>query len=245
MNPNFVPPAPIIAPEELSRRRLNQLAELAHALHGEMPEFLGMTAFGSTVRGEATPASDVDMYVFMSLTDAENSSQHNPRVKPDEKTGFFSDVPNTLVFHGGIELDYNAAIREHLPEQEIADADIIILPLDKTIVEDRTSLLLDNAKHYADGTKTLTELDGLAPRNIRGLFHAPIDNERLRPFIGQVLDQLAASPYGDQAWRMLRHMVIGFEQGREGNFAEKPHRTIPETLAEALKFYAVPESTER
>ena len=240
MNHNLPSQANTISSPELSLERLNQLTAIAASIHKEVPEFMGMTAFGSVVRGEARPDSDVDICVFMELSASEQSPQSNPRILSKEKVELSDTHVTTHIFHPAIDIDYKALIIEKLPEDSIVEPDILVFPISKDIVDTCTDVLLDNARLFTEsGDATKVEVPG----NIRCLFNAPIDVGQLQPYIEQVLTGLEVSKYGEKAWAMIRHLVTGFEQGRGGSFRDKPHRFIPETLSEALAHFLP--STER
>ncbi|MBS0553743.1 MAG: nucleotidyltransferase domain-containing protein [Proteobacteria bacterium] len=208
---------------------------MADQLHAELPEFTGMTAFGSTVRGEAGPDSDVDIAVFIEPSDAEGSPQRNPNV-PKGDAIRVNPYARKYEFHGGIDTIYKTLILRHLQEEGVMKADMDVLPISQGIIEHSRKRLLDKAEKH-EGPDTGENMP-VVPKNIRFLFHAPIDDERLRPYVSQTLEGLQESPYGERAWGMIRRTVAHFEEGRDdGAYESNPHRYIPPTLADAVGFY--------
>lgn len=221
----------------ISNRRILQLESVAKTLEAELPEFEGMTLFGSTARGEAKEDSDVDLFVFIMPTessDIQNNSGYTDSQKTVRLNGVFE---GTVSLQLGLASDYHKYLSPILQQEGINHADITFMPLDDVIAEQATRELLDTAREWDEGDHTK---GAMVPRNIRGLFHVPLGNGRLRPYIEQVFSTLSASPHGDTAWKMIRVQLIGFEKRRDQEHYESvSHRNIPATLDEARELYQV------
>lgn len=225
---------------ELSEQRLAYLASLAQGLHRTIPEFLGMTVYGSTSRGEARPSSDADLFVFIEPA-AKAASLGDPRV-PEEQPGIilssdaaprnYSSHP-TYGFTRNIEVNYRRMVVSRL-RGVVPSVDLDVLPISEAIVDRSTDALLETAQRWAMGDAGDVSL----PDNIRGLFHKPVDTERLQPHIGRVLENLAGSPFGEVAWSAIRRRVVGFEKRRGTAAAAFYSREIPETLMDAQGHFA-------
>jgi len=231
------------ASQELSRTRLDQLATLSQELQATMPEYEGMTAMGSTVRGEARPDSDVDILVFVrpDATSPRQNVNNEPGFDPNSiiEKGESQHLPQTFSFDIGKGMNYKFPINESLRQSGIPHADIEVLPISKEIVDEATGDLLTDARAYDEDPNI--KPTGVA-RNIRALFQAPIDAEKLEPYMGQVLAKLGSNPHGETAWKMIRNFVVHFEKGREQeSYAGVKHRYIPATLEEAKGYYLKPE----
>jgi hypothetical protein len=188
-----------------------------------MPEYMGMAKFGSLARDESREDSDVDVILFV----RPDTSVKNQVTQPSERLE--GSLRGTYFFDGITGVNYEAELLSHLKKEGIDKADFDIVPINEEIVANNTALLLEEVGN----SKRLPAI----PRNIRQLFHSPIDIEDLRPYMEQVLNAFKDHPNGEKAWNAIRHMVTGYEQGREGDFGPLKHRYLPQTLEEALDYY--------
>jgi hypothetical protein len=227
-----------VSSQELSAQRIGDLGATARELSITTPEFVGMTLLGSVARGEATPESDVDIFVFIK-PDQGAPLQDNPRIPVSERIRRVEEQPRegTVEFHGGIGVDYQSLISDKLGQNNIDKADIFVLPIDESIVDSTTQELLQNAKEIDEGN---TSIGAHVPHNIRGLFHVPIDDVNLQPYIHQVLSSLQNDSHGQTAWRMIRQQLAGFERHKtQKDFDGVQHRNIPLSLSAASEQYGL------
>lgn len=129
-------------------------------------------------------------------------------------------------------MDYKWPIAQTLKREGI-DSDIDVVPINEEIIDFQVVKILESAVRRDAGDETTRDV----PRNIRGLFHLPIGDAGLKTFQKRVVDQISASPHGETAWEMIRHMVVGFEQARNGDFSGS-HRDIPDDLESAQRLFA-------
>ncbi len=205
------PPAAMTT-EQRSVGQLNKLVDVAATLKTQLPEFAGMTAYGSVVRGNAKQESDVDITVFFDVSQDRTSDlvNHVRKTAPNE----IEDLSDVHIFDLSTKLRYNIAIRNALKEKGTLnpqDADISALPISSEIVSEEVKDLLNVAARY-DSSKDENKV--WAPRNIRALFNMPIADERLKGYQAQVVQDLSRSPYGKRAWQMLAFRAVHFEKGR-------------------------------
>jgi hypothetical protein len=227
------PPDAEFSGQEFSLQQLDRLSSAFRDLAVTKPEIAGFTCYGSVSRGEAGPDSDVDMFAFVEV---KPDAPMQKNVMVGESGILRTSEPGANIdgtfFHPGIAVDYTMAIQKACEVQGIADIDVDVLPISPELVDSQVSQILADTKKY-QGKKI-----GFMPRNIRGLFHVPVGEDGLRSYQAAVINRLTADPNGEAAWRMIRHVVAGFEKGRAGQDQEVEHRDIPKTLAEAQAFYA-------
>lgn len=233
---------PQISSEALSHLRISQLDAASESLHVELPEYIGMTVFGSIARLEATPDSDADLFVFLRPGD-EYNLQHEPRVTEGNQLVVSAGAQiGTIVFDTYINMQYDRTLQKTITATGVNDPHIIILPLDEHIIDQTSKTLLDIAKTWDEGDKSI---GALVPRNIRALFHVPTGDSDLQLFMEQALGILKASPHSNTAWAMIRHNVLSFEKGRgQQDIDLVTHRYLPKTLGEALAYYSTRSPTE-
>ncbi len=216
---------------EITEQRMEMLQQVSSELHEEWPEYVGMTVFGSMSRREARIDSDADVFVFIK-PDQEASLQHDPRVADAEVIRRLGDNQvGTVAFNSFITAKYHSQAAAAIEASGIPRAGVIVLPLDSLIVTNTTSELLQNAELINLGDDTI---GARVPRNIRALFHVPLQAQELAQFQKQVLDTLNANPNGELAWRMIRHMVLSFEARKDVvDVGTADHRPLAQNLGEA------------
>lgn len=227
---------PAAAENPSSVAYVDALVDVSEKIREKLPEYAGMTVYGSTVRGDTGPESDVDIHVFMETSD--NSDIQTMVSDPDFRTVQipFGPTEGTFYFATLIDTRYKEQVEDELVDRGFPTADITILPINKTIVE-------KSVESAAANVKTIIETGGesyLIPRNIRCLFNAPIEDERLQPYRLQALSLIKDSPYGKAIWMLLRQWISYYEGGRDNDDLNAiEHRPVPDTLADALEYYQV------
>lgn len=218
-----------------SWRIAEAVAETAPDINARFPECAGATMYGSVVRGAAREDSDADLMVLMEITDNPESLQANPWVPRNELVAPGQGVlASSRMFHDGIRLDYQQGIRDLLHAHGVLKADIDVLPVSEDIIEQQGEYLLRTAAEWTRGERATIDV----PRNVRALFHAPINDVMLGKYQRQLLEQLSVADDGAAAWEMVRRMVIGFEAGRGNNdFSSATWREVPDTLEAAMAHY--------
>jgi len=213
---------------------MDRLSSSAEDLQEALPEYRGMTIFGSTVRGVATEYSDADIFVFLAVDPGAKIQQGTDQSQLVERieTGA---LKGAHIFRLAVAHEYEALINSDLHTHGIDSADIFTTPISEHIISQEVAEALQGAGEW-DHTK---QGEAVAPRNIRGLFHMSVDDTLLKPYRKQVLETYAQSPHGETAWKMLRHMTAYFEVGREGeaDLPQVSHRELPSTLQEAIEYY--------
>lgn len=243
-NKNMTETTLALAPErvnvqqEHSVRLLEAAVQTSEELTERFHEYLGSTVFGSVARDEAGPNSDIDLYVYIKPTE-DSQIQSNPAVSGEPKMGVRGGegpLADDVVFHPAIEMDYKWPISRSLAQKGVAKTDINVYPISDEIVDMQTTKVLEAAAKRDAGQ----DVGSVAPRNIRGLFHGAVQTEELKPFQARVIQRFSQSLHGETAWKMVRDVVIGFEQGRNSDFTAS-HRYIPEDLVSAQsQFIEVP-----
>jgi hypothetical protein len=225
---------PALAEAPRSLELAEQLVDTSALLHEQMPEYLGMTAFGSIVRGQAVETSDADVYVYF---DGSRTSLQDRKRAPTavfHENGFIG----TMGYATNLRVGYKRRVHEALKSSGVLRADVVALPLRADIIDKQAEFILTQAPHVK-----FEELEGtMGPQNICGLFHAAIDDGGLASYRERTLQQFAKSEDGEAAWRIVRRTVTRFEAGRdkvaERDFEDASHRYIPRTLQVAQVYYA-------
>jgi predicted nucleotidyltransferase len=235
---------------EMSRANMAGLKTASAELHYAVPEFVGMTVFGSTARGDARApgargpddrGSDADIYAYF-RPEPQSHIQHNiyPDLPDEHKVVVDTDpkspTQGMIEFDWRIRADYYQVIKEAIVRNGmLSTSDIHALPISPEIVTHQVAAILEQAKVY--------EESGSIPkgasfsRNLRGLFHVPVDDQELRPFRDQAITELAASPQGETAWKFIRYSIGRDEVGAQADATQINHRQVAQTLAEAVDQY--------
>lgn len=223
---------------ETSELMLECVENVADILKEAMPEYRGITVFGSVARGEARPDSDVDIFVLINPDETAPVAARLLENTPDAAvTSTVEDGPleGATHFHGAIDIDYKFTVMDMLKAQGINKADVIVMPVDQEVVDTGTQLVIDSVVRYeSEGTRVV-------PRNIEALFHAQVGAGDLLDLQQAAIKKLLAAEKGEVAWRMIRHMVIAREQGRGGDYSDPSHRKIPADLQEAAEMFGLGE----
>ncbi len=235
-----------VTPSEQSVRNFEALAAACETLHAGMPEFAGMTVFGSTSRGEARPAtetdqgSDADMYAFVVVDSDRSPTQHSyleshRSVLAEPITDVTSNAYGLIAFDRFLQIAYESTIyRVAVEHGAPSHTDVLTMPISGDIVDFQANILLQIAEKH---TKTGKLPKSLVPRNIRGLFQLGVDTAELQPYQAQLLRRLGESEYGNTAWRLIRHTISFYEVGEGREPSELHHRQVPATLEEAVEYY--------
>lgn len=226
---------PLAAENPASVAFVDALQETSEILHGDLSEYAGMTLYGSTVRGDTTPESDVDLYVFMDISEHSRVQSILPPKTPIVTEVTQGETAGTVYFKPLLNAVYKKLIADELSNHGFSKADITVLPMSKEIVSSSIGRVLEEVEAIQAGqTRAIAPL---VPRNIRCLFQASIDNVRLQPYCQQVLDGFAASQYGTTAWNSLRQWVAWYETAYDADKGVMAHRLFPETLDDARIYY--------
>lgn len=226
----------LILSHELTDQRLALLQQGVAELRESMPEYVGMTLFGSMARKETRPDSDADVFVFI-RPESDAQLQHDARVQDHDvmRRIAVGNQIGTVLFNGHISIKYFSAVKEKIEATGIPRAGVITLPISEKIVAETTTELLQNAKRFAESGNPD---EVRVPRNVRALFHVPIDDEGLVQYRNHVLTRMAEDPNGNLAWRMVRHRVLSFEVRKDQDDIEAAgHRYFPGSLEEACQSY--------
>ncbi|MBL8159800.1 nucleotidyltransferase domain-containing protein [Candidatus Saccharibacteria bacterium] len=220
---------------ERSARYLDAAADAFEAMRREMPEVIGLTAFGSTVRGEAGPESDADVYLYVETSDTAPYQTVKPGMEAVQRRDSGS-LEGTYEFNPAIAMNYKWKFYTDLKERGIPKSDIVLAPINDEIITSQVDEMLDYAAAF--DMEDLKTADKKCPRNVRGLFHAPVQDEGLKGYRDKVLARLVDSEHGEKVWMMISHFVEGFERRKTDATSSRPdHRTMPRTLGEAIEHY--------
>jgi predicted nucleotidyltransferase len=221
----------LMSPHERSLYRIARLREAARQIEEEIPEFAGMTLFGSTVRGQAIEENDVDLNVFFEPSEdspIQSGSFAEParRIRKTNPVDNPGNVRGAHVFYEDIDVNYQKAIKRILAAHGITIVEMDVWPINDEIVHDEVQDLLRFVEEAAKNGDTSSTW---APRNIRTLFNVPIAEEGLRAYQRQVVDELSASAFGAQAWKHISFWVRFFEGqgGRGGDVLNYPRLIHP------------------
>jgi len=223
----YLPPG-YTDPSDISADNMRGLSNVAAELRDGFEEYSGMVVYGSVARGEAGSASDADICVFMK-PDETAAYQRGPLQKIQE-----GELKGTYRFDGATTINYKLEVEELLRRQGIGKSDVDVLPISQEIIDDSVASLTREVEEAAASSE---DQPLRVPRNLRMLFHMPVDDQGSRIFLERAVKVLGQKQSGDQAWRFIRHMVLGFEAGKGRPNQSKAPRYLPETLEEARDFY--------
>lgn len=227
------------------KKRLDAIREGLKEMKEENPNVLGLTLFGSMVKGKAHEDSDVDGYLFLDvdrLAEEENELALQENREPRPVTFDIGDTGNLSTYPGEHLYDiYKPLIREKLThdgslsEEKIRD--INIRPVGHDMIDKHLLSLQQAIESLKNGD---SEVRIEPSQNLYGLFHLAVGHglEGYRKYIIEELEQLGQE--GEDIWRTI---IRKTEQLEQYMYTDTPIH-YPRTLTEARRAYISERSTE-
>lgn len=242
----------VLSHEQFAKDRIEGVRSSVDHLQQEHPEILGLTLYGSTVKGTSTEASDIDGFVFV---DAEKvlGSQDSEITKEviDDKYGdsmgdFFED---------STQIKYEELVRGVLRSQagltEEQVKHVRIRPVSKRIIDTQIAQLSDYVDRLSEhkikyseylsgitsGGKRIErpEMPETVPTtyNLSGLFHLKV-GKGIEAYRAYTVDKLSSmGSNGEQVWGQIIESVESLER----NMHSGTQIRYPRTLEEARRAY--------
>jgi predicted nucleotidyltransferase len=231
-----------IQSDDFIRERLDIIQSGIEEMQEEDPNVLGLTMFGSMVKGKAHETSDVDGYLFL---DAERLAQEEEQLAAQENrearpvTFDIGDTGNLSTYPGEHLYDvYKPLIKEKFTKGDLLNeeqiSDVNIRPISEEIIDRHLSSLLQASK-LSENSEDGVDIE--PSQNLYGLFHLSIGHglEKYRQQVIEKLEEFGSE--GEEIWSKIIGQTEKLEQYM---YTDTPVR-YPRTLAEARDLY-IPET---
>lgn len=227
-----------IQPDSFVSERLSAVQSGVEEMREEDPNVLGVTLYGSMVKGTAHEGSDVDGYLYLDADrlareESELATQENREPRP--VTFDVGDVGNVSTYPGEHLYDvYKPLIKDKftkdglLNEEQISD--INIRPISGEIIDRHLSSLKQGLELARNGENDVN----IEPsQNLFGLFHLAVGHG-LDSHRQQIIEKLEGmGQEGEEVWSKIIGQTEKLEQYM---YTDTPIR-YPRTLAEARNRY--------
>lgn len=203
----------VLGKEPFARERIEAIKSAVEELQTENPEILGLTLFGSTVKGRHTKASDIDGFLFVDADLAEEKYKE-PIYNWKERSEFIiwmTEAYSHLYKELSVIGSYDIRVKTH----------VMPLPINEEIIDKEVEILVKK--------------DNLLPRqNLTGMFHLMAGHgiEKYRKYLVEKLAGMGE--LGEGVWHRIIDETEKWEEGNTREFGEKKY---PRTLEEAKKLY--------
>ncbi|MBP7006087.1 nucleotidyltransferase domain-containing protein [Patescibacteria group bacterium] len=227
-----------VQPDRFVHERLDAVQSGVEEIKGGDPSVLGLTLYGSMVKGKAHEDSDIDGYLYL---DAEQLAQNEARQalqenrEPRPVTFDIGDTGTLSTYPGEHLYDvYKPLIKDKftksgfLTEEQISD--INLRPISKEIIDRHLDSLQQALKLVRNGEENVSPEPS---QNLYGLFHLEV-GRGLGSYRQQVIEKLEGlGQEGEEIWSM----IIGQTEKMEQYMYTDTPIHYPRTLAEARNTY--------
>lgn len=192
---------------------LHVVREGWEAMRRAHPEFyIGLTIFGSTIKGRLHASSDIDFWIFVDPKSYHGGSPYDrsKRIYDDAS----QHITQNLRQHG-----YAPTFQKSYPYLQVA------------INTRRLCAYIDiAAEQYVRQPATFDEWT----HEILALFCFRLGSGRIQEFRAQTIDTLATLPHGQEIWREMMHQLASWEEERRGASIY-----LPQTLEQARDYFGL------
>lgn len=247
-----------------AEEKIEALKQAVAELRAEHPECVGVSLFGSLVKGTAKPESDIDALVLVD-PDVIPDAGDEPQVAYArfDHALFQNGAPKQVTFHypdlrqdlrERYEQLARSAIQRHLPSLTDAQLEhVFVDPMNERLLREMLDEIIASYKKYPDGvpqhtfhlTHSITQgeegrqvPDGMRiePNQLLYmLFHLDVGGG-LPPYRRLLINRLKAEgEVGEQVWRQLISLTESWEQ--QNKLGEPTGLRYPRTLSEAEQVY--------
>jgi predicted nucleotidyltransferase len=227
-----------IQSEGFVRERFKAVRKGLDLIKKDNPNILGLTIYGSMVKGRAHEASDIDGYLYIDaerLAREEEESALNERREPRQVTFNVGEVGKLATYPAEHLYDVFKPLiiarfteSGHLKEEQVQD--INVRPISAEIINEHIESMVHK---LTESRETGTEAQIEPSQNLFGLFHLAIGHE-LDTFRTQVIEKLEAlGGDGELIWRA----IINESEKLEQYMYTDTRINYPKTLASARKKY--------
>lgn len=242
-----LPPIELVSGTPLTDRYIDAISRVMDGVSTQLPQFVGMTAFGSVSRGEARVKEDGTVSDFdgVAIIDAAKDSELTEFVTASDWQTKYAVINMTMPgmtakVHLQDLIDHTAATGEQ--------SDVDLLVVSATQLLDTPRLLLDQAAEPQSTVEQWSEVDPDVKRFLSyyigrdrpaGLFF-PVVYGEVSDFRKMVIELLAEARVDkpqivSRAWSNIHTYVNHFQKGRniQGSVID-----LPETIDEAIEEYS-------
>lgn len=234
---------------EHSAKTLRHFENELRSFTMQHPEIVGVTVFGSQVKGTARAEgdpkgkSDIDAFIFVDETIAGLSDEVLSGVSTTK------DSPNWRQMHYEVERPFITLFAKaaNYSESDLKDVRLRLLSQSRIDhdLQGMQTFLTDLTKYEA-GTGTRPNFDQRPDSDLARIFHIQLGNQ-LNEYRSYVLHSLKRlGPIGDQIWeRFFYRETLSFENGKlvKGmsdeavQFIEKRNALYPHTVDQAIEYF--------
>lgn len=256
-----------LSSEESAKEKIRAVQSTIEEMKREYPEVIGVSLFGSLVKGTATLESDIDALLLVNPDAIAPDANKGPIVHfvRYDHAVIRGGASNESTFHwpelrSDLSEKYEQIFKEKLTQKlptlrEEQSRDITVAPLSQALIGKMLDEIVDSYKKYPNGVSQqvirlehkidLGEEGKFNPENIRiepsqllyMLFHMDVGGG-LPPYRKMVLDRLSAEGIlGETIWTNLISSTESWEQGGVAFDALPTEKRYPRTLAEAVGLY--------
>lgn len=256
-----------LSSEDSAKEKIRAVQSVIEEMKREYPEVIGLSLFGSLVKGTATLESDIDALLLVNPDAIAPDADKGPSVHfvRFDHTIIRGGAPNESTFHwpefrNDLREKYEQIFKEKLTQRLPAlsaeqTRDIIAAPLSEALLGKMLDEIVNSYKKYPNGVLQRTiwlahkiepgEEGRFTPENIRiepsqllyMLFHLDVGGG-LPSYRKIVLGRLTAEgELGEVIWTNLISSAESWEQGGIAFDALPTEKRYPRTLAEAATLY--------
>ena len=254
-----------LSKEPYAVERIKAIKEAIRSVKEEHPEVLSFALFGSHVKGNPRPDSDIDMYVF---TDADIVEAQYPedKVVIDKKWDFNLDrgegsravIFRWKDFSNTVKDQYRTYVIEALRSRTTLEdrqmRNIYPCPISTDIVDEMVDGIAASYKEYPHGIESSKMYFGHHIEEVGGARETTLDSRvepnqllysmffldvggGLRPYRRHLIERLSAlGEVGEKIWADLIHSTEAWEQ-RLGLLEKTSNKHYPRSLKAARQMY--------
>lgn len=241
-----------LSEEEFAKERLEHLKQGFDKLKTEDDAVLSLCMFGSFVKGNVKPESDIDGYVFVDadklLARAKANASDPEKIEPVYENS--SNKSTETYLTEKLWLEYKDKVNKDLGESGVLSTEqlngIKVRPVNEEILSHQINGLAEYHKELEEFNKKRTEyVEGKSEEHpekpefigisstLVGMFHLDMGGG-IRKYRKSVIDKL--SSIGEEGEKIWGEIVEGVEM-QEQYYQTNTDKRYPRTLLEAQKIY--------